>query len=52
MIEFSESAALATPGAENMINAPTTTAKALTTAKMRDFELSLVVTASPNFACF
>jgi hypothetical protein len=52
MIEFSESAALATPGAENMRSEPTTIAKARAKAKMRDFELFVSVTASPNFVCF
>jgi hypothetical protein len=35
-----------------MIKAPITTAEARATAKMRDFELFFIVTASPNFACF
>jgi hypothetical protein len=52
MIELSDSAAFATFGTENMNKAARRTRKALPTAKMRDFELLVSVTASPNFACF
>ena len=50
MIEFSESAALATPGADKTNKTPRTTAKARATAKQRVFELWISVTAAPNFA--
>ena len=51
MIELSASAALATSGTENMNSAARRTAKARPTAKMRDFELLVPVTTSPNFVC-